>query len=447
MVLRLPNLPTTSTISPSFATAPTHATITTTTAANVAVASPSRKRRRAASQATRNIQHEWNDDDDDDDDDDDSVSDDESVNEEPELDEQSLAAQRRQAKHIEKTLIGVVRALEKADDYDFFWDPVDDSDAPGYSQQIKEPVCLADISVRVRRREYAGLSAFRADLMLMCNNATQYNLAGSVPWLMAHRLRLKALQELQLVHDQLPTSFVEQRAPRNPRASPSTVIQLFLPPTNESLAVLQEIASRPLEIEEEEEDDNDDNNNNSDKQNENKRNVKRSDAADTRRNFNNTNDEFAASSHVAPSSTGAAISTSAFNARQTKELYKRCMRTRRGVVSQLVPPTRDGPLAGLVPLYLLAAPPAALYARPASPLHSRVDNSTAALVSQARASSSTAALDLFKALASDQPISAETKQAIAKSTHDTTQKQSKQTVKQQENSEKYEKKKKNFLLN
>ncbi|XP_022648096.1 bromodomain-containing protein DDB_G0270170-like isoform X3 [Varroa jacobsoni] len=86
-------------------------------------------------------------------------------------------------------LLGVLLELvRKRDTYEFFAWPVNDAIAPGYSTIITRPMDLSTMKRRVDNREYPTLEAFKADLRLICDNATTYNQPDTIYYKEARKL-------------------------------------------------------------------------------------------------------------------------------------------------------------------------------------------------------------------------------------------------------------------
>lgn len=67
---------------------------------------------------------------------------------------------------LKLVLTDLVDALKKNDTHKIFYDVVRDEDVPGYSDEIKEPMCLSMISNRIERSIYRDLDEFKADVSI-----------------------------------------------------------------------------------------------------------------------------------------------------------------------------------------------------------------------------------------------------------------------------------------
>ena len=52
---------------------------------------------------------------------------------------------------------------------------VTDDIAPGYSDEIDQPICLQDIDSKVQNEEYDGIKDLNEDVDLMLQNCIKYN--------------------------------------------------------------------------------------------------------------------------------------------------------------------------------------------------------------------------------------------------------------------------------
>jgi hypothetical protein len=87
--------------------------------------------------------------------------------------------------------LAIIDALVAADGGVFFASPVDFRDAPGYFEQIAEPMDLGTIRARVEHGSYDDHDGFARDLELIWGNCQLYNVEGSLIWNTAESLRAK----------------------------------------------------------------------------------------------------------------------------------------------------------------------------------------------------------------------------------------------------------------
>ena len=92
-------------------------------------------------------------------------------------------------KHVYHNLFTyMLRQLEKRDPNAFFAWPVTDLIAPGYSTIIKTPMDFYTIRKRIEQRYYDTIDDFKADVKLMCDNATKYNQSDTIFYKTARKL-------------------------------------------------------------------------------------------------------------------------------------------------------------------------------------------------------------------------------------------------------------------
>ncbi|KAI0036173.1 PHD-zinc-finger like domain-containing protein, partial [Vararia minispora EC-137] len=99
-------------------------------------------------------------------------------------------------------------ALERIwgyDKQDVFKNPVSRTDVPDYYDVIKHPMCWAIIDARLDGHQYWDIEHFKADVLLVFDNAMKYNASGSPIHKLAHRLKNLALPVLSDL-DKLRTS-------------------------------------------------------------------------------------------------------------------------------------------------------------------------------------------------------------------------------------------------
>lgn len=83
----------------------------------------------------------------------------------------------------------IIAKLRSLDREVFFYNPVTEAIAPGYFNVIKRPMCLSKMAEKAKNREYRTWRAFMDDLVLLCNNAIEYNPKRS----RVHKAALKLL--------------------------------------------------------------------------------------------------------------------------------------------------------------------------------------------------------------------------------------------------------------
>jgi hypothetical protein len=76
---------------------------------------------------------------------------------------------------LNRVIVSIIQDCHKHDPQNHFRYPVDKRLAPGYRTRIAQPICLEEMSQRAKRQEYGSIQAFKDDMLLMRNNAEQYN--------------------------------------------------------------------------------------------------------------------------------------------------------------------------------------------------------------------------------------------------------------------------------
>ena len=85
-------------------------------------------------------------------------------------------------KLLRKIITAAVRAMREADPRGLFLNPVTDEIAPGYSNVIKEPMCIRTIEDKAEEMEYGHLSEYERDVRLMFANCIKYNIGKDGTW-------------------------------------------------------------------------------------------------------------------------------------------------------------------------------------------------------------------------------------------------------------------------
>ena len=67
---------------------------------------------------------------------------------------------------LTQLLNGLVNALKESDREEIFLEEVVDEDVPGYSDVIKQPMCLLTIEGKVAKFQYALLEEFEKDVSI-----------------------------------------------------------------------------------------------------------------------------------------------------------------------------------------------------------------------------------------------------------------------------------------
>lgn len=96
-----------------------------------------------------------------------------------------------------QSLLGyLLKQLEKRDPQEFFFWPVTDLIAPGYSKIITKPMDFSKIRQKINMNSYENLIQFRADVKLMCDNAMTYNRSETIYYKAAKKLWYHAREKI-----------------------------------------------------------------------------------------------------------------------------------------------------------------------------------------------------------------------------------------------------------
>ena len=67
---------------------------------------------------------------------------------------------------LEQLLLNLVDSLKKNDRDDMFFEEITDDDVPGYSNVVKQPICLKTIQNKVRKSHYMTFEEFKKDVSI-----------------------------------------------------------------------------------------------------------------------------------------------------------------------------------------------------------------------------------------------------------------------------------------
>lgn len=96
-----------------------------------------------------------------------------------------------------QSLLGyLLKQLEKRDSQEFFFWPVTDLIAPGYSKIITKPMDFSKIKQKINLNSYENLIQFRSDVKLMCDNAMTYNRPETIYYKAAKKLWYYAREKI-----------------------------------------------------------------------------------------------------------------------------------------------------------------------------------------------------------------------------------------------------------
>lgn len=77
---------------------------------------------------------------------------------------------------LERLLHNLVDSLKKNDRDNMFFEEITDDDVPGYSNIVKQPICLKTIQYKVRKSDYMTLEEFKKDVSIFtdCYISTRF---------------------------------------------------------------------------------------------------------------------------------------------------------------------------------------------------------------------------------------------------------------------------------
>ncbi|KAF0756848.1 hypothetical protein AaE_004471 [Aphanomyces astaci] len=81
---------------------------------------------------------------------------------------------------LQDTMVRTLTALQKKDVFDLFSHPVDTHAVPDYLDKISTPMDFSTIQEKLSRREYASFDEFKIDVVVVFNNAQNYNMEHTV---------------------------------------------------------------------------------------------------------------------------------------------------------------------------------------------------------------------------------------------------------------------------
>lgn len=78
----------------------------------------------------------------------------------------------KQLKRLLREACSLLRSLDTEKIFEY---EVTDDVAPGYSDEIENPICILDMVGKVQNGEYESMEELEADVKLMFNNCVQFN--------------------------------------------------------------------------------------------------------------------------------------------------------------------------------------------------------------------------------------------------------------------------------
>lgn len=91
------------------------------------------------------------------------------------------------------------KAMRRIDTHGVFLLPVTDNIAPGYSNVIKDPICISIIERKAAEMEYKHLSEFERDVRLMFHNCIVFNNTREGKWFQDEAKRQKRAWEQKIM--------------------------------------------------------------------------------------------------------------------------------------------------------------------------------------------------------------------------------------------------------
>lgn len=101
------------------------------------------------------------------------------------------------AKPLSTALLSLVSAFKRRDPYQFFWEPVNADEVPGYRDVITHPMDLGTMERRIHGRYYTSMDMFQHDFLLVTQNAQLFNPPSSVYHTAAKRLESWGLRAIE----------------------------------------------------------------------------------------------------------------------------------------------------------------------------------------------------------------------------------------------------------
>lgn len=106
-----------------------------------------------------------------------------------------------------------LKKLIELDIYNFFYEPVKEEEAPGYSKIIKNPMDFSTMRKKLNDDKYPFWNLFVADFELICQNCISFNPSDSVYWDEAKKLLIEGLKFLKQQSTKFKPEYL--KAPKN----------------------------------------------------------------------------------------------------------------------------------------------------------------------------------------------------------------------------------------
>ncbi|XP_033096249.1 bromodomain-containing protein 7-like [Anneissia japonica] len=114
---------------------------------------------------------------------------------------------------LQKILDSLQKTLQRKDQNEFFSWPVNDVIAPGYSSIIAYPMDFSTMHVKIDNNEYGSINEYKADFVLMCENAMTYNRPETIYYKAAKRLLnvgIKLMNKERISHLKRTHNYVDE---------------------------------------------------------------------------------------------------------------------------------------------------------------------------------------------------------------------------------------------
>ncbi|XP_071957411.1 bromodomain-containing protein 7-like [Antedon mediterranea] len=124
---------------------------------------------------------------------------------------------------LQKILDNLQKALQRKDQNEFFTWPVNDVIAPGYSSIIAYPMDFSTMKVKIEHGSYNSINEYKADFVLMCENAMTYNRPETIYYKAAKRLLnvgMKIMNKERIAHLKRTYNYFEEVETKPRRSKP-----------------------------------------------------------------------------------------------------------------------------------------------------------------------------------------------------------------------------------
>ncbi|WFD43061.1 hypothetical protein MPSI1_001713 [Malassezia psittaci] len=127
------------------------------------------------------------------------------------------------AKPLSAVLASLLAAFKRRDSYQFFHEPVNVHEVPGYLDVVKQPMDLRTMDQRLHQGYYTDVDTFRSDFLLITQNAQTFNPPSSIYHTTARRLEMWGLRAIEReAVNAVKDSEIIQTNSTTPRSLPSS---------------------------------------------------------------------------------------------------------------------------------------------------------------------------------------------------------------------------------